>query len=160
MLRGIAELRGVTLASNAPEMRSQSQFAPPSADEASTAAAVRGASSDAQAAWNAFGAAGGKMKASAFARQFGDIRPAGPGGWQREALWRSPENAAEVLWYLGLIFRTFADFGDGPDGRSLHPRRPAPTPSCPDQRRLGKGQRRSPLSHRRRGLATRSTAWR
>ena len=54
------------------------------------------------------------MKAAAFARQFGEIRPVGPGRLEREALWRSPENAAEALWYRGLIFRSFADFGDGP----------------------------------------------
>ncbi|MGE5603059.1 MAG: helicase-associated domain-containing protein, partial [Nitrososphaerales archaeon] len=45
---------------------------------------------------------------------FGEIRPAGPGRLEREALWRDPENAAEALWYRGLIFRAFADFGDGP----------------------------------------------
>ena len=29
-------------------------------------------------------------------------------------VWRAPENPAEELWYRGLLFRAFADFGDGP----------------------------------------------
>ena len=47
-------------------------------------------------------------------RRFGEIRPVGPGRLERETIWRAPENATEELWYRGLVFRTFADFGDGP----------------------------------------------
>ncbi len=113
MLRGIAELRGVTLASNARD-EAAAQLAAALADEGSTTAAIGAAPPDAQLAWTALRRAGGRMKASTFARQFGEIRPAGPGRLEREALWRSPESAAEALWYRGLIFRSFADFGDGP----------------------------------------------
>lgn len=113
MLRGIAELRVVPLASsNRDEVAVQ--LAATLGDEASIVVALQSAPADAQAAWTALRRAGGKMKVAAFARQFGEIRPAGPGRLEREALWRNPENAAEALWYRGLIFRAFADFGEGP----------------------------------------------
>jgi hypothetical protein len=54
------------------------------------------------------------MKMPVFARSHGDIRPIGPGRLEREATWRQPESPAEELWYRGLIFRAFADLGDGP----------------------------------------------
>ena len=54
------------------------------------------------------------MKASIFGRVHGEIRPIGPGRLERELTWRQPESPAEELWYRGLIFRAFADFGDGP----------------------------------------------
>ncbi len=113
MLRGIAELRGVALTSNTRDDVA-AQLAAALADEASTAAAIKAAPVEAQAGWSALRRAGGKMKSAAFARQFGEIRPVGPGRLERDALWRSPENPAEALWYRGLIFRTFADFGEGP----------------------------------------------
>src|SRR5690606_4888548 len=47
-------------------------------------------------------------------RLHGEIRPIGPGRLEREATWRDPANAAEELWYRGLIYRTFAEFGEGP----------------------------------------------
>ena len=132
MLRAIAELRGVTLASSTRD-DAAAQLAAALGDELATAAAVQSASPDAQAAWGALRRAGGKMKAAAFARQFGEIRPVGPGRLEREALWLSPENGAEGLWYRGLIFRIFADFGDGPmeyiyipEDLPLPPLEPAP----------------------------------
>ena len=55
------------------------------------------------------------MKAGIFARTSGgEIRAIGPGRLERESIWREPENPAEELWYRGLIFRAFADLGDGP----------------------------------------------
>ncbi len=113
MLRGIAELRGVELASNGRD-EAAVQLAAALGDESATASAVDTASAEAQTAWAALRRAGGRMKTSVFARQHGEIRPVGPGRLEREAIWRQPENAAEELWYRGLIFRTFADFGDGP----------------------------------------------
>ena len=113
MLRGIAELRGVELASNARD-EAALQLAAALGEEMATAAAVQAVSGKAQAAWTALRQAGGRMKMAVFARQHGEIRPVGPGRLEREAIWRQPENAAEELWYRGLIFRTFADFGDGP----------------------------------------------
>lgn len=113
MLRAIAELRGVELASNSRD-EAAAQLAAALGDESATAAAVETVSAEAQAAWAALRRADGRMKTSVFARQHGEIRPVGPARLEREEIWRQPENAAEELWYRGLIFRTFADFGDGP----------------------------------------------
>lgn len=113
LLRGIAELRGVTLASNA-RAEAAGQLASALAEPAATASALAACSPAAQAAWARLAGSEGRMKASVFARTYGEIRPVGPGKLEREAGWRQPDNAAEELWYRGLIFRAFADFGDGP----------------------------------------------
>ena len=114
MLRGIAELRGVSLASNH-RTDAAAQLAALLTEPAATAAALAACSPAAQSAWRALHAAGGRMKAGIFARTSGgEIRAIGPGRLEREGIWREPENPAEELWYRGLIFRAFADFGDGP----------------------------------------------
>ena len=113
LLRGIAELRGVELASNV-RTDAAAQLASALAEPASTASALVACSPAAQTAWRALIAAGGYMKMPVFARSHGDIRPIGPGRLEREATWRQPESPAEELWYRGLIFRVFADLGDGP----------------------------------------------
>ena len=114
MLRGIAELRGVTLATNH-RGDAAAQLAALLAEPAATAAALAACSPAAQSAWRALRAAGGRMKAGIFTRTSGgEIRAIGPGRLEREGIWREPENPAEELWYRGLIFRAFADFGDGP----------------------------------------------
>lgn len=56
--------------------------------------------------------AGGQMAVGAFARQFGNVRQMGPGKLEREEPWLSPENAAEALWYRGLLYRGFDDADD------------------------------------------------
>jgi hypothetical protein len=114
LLRGIAELRGVTLATNN-RGDAAGQLAASLAEPAATAAALAVCSPAAQSAWSALHAAGGRMKAGIFARNSGgEIRAIGPGRLERETVWREPENPAEELWYRGLIYRAFADFGDGP----------------------------------------------
>lgn len=114
MLRGIAELRGVTLATNH-RGDAAAQLASVLAEPASTVGALAGCSPAAQATWRVLHAADGRMKAGIFARTSGgEIRAIGPGRLEREATWREPENPAEELWYRGLIYRAFADFGDGP----------------------------------------------
>jgi len=114
MLRGIAELRGVALATNH-RADAAAQLAALLAEPAATAAALAACSPAAQSAWRALRAAGGRMKAGIFTRTSGgEIRAIGPGRLEREGIWREPENPAEELWYRGLIFRAFADFGDGP----------------------------------------------
>ena len=114
MLRGIAELRGVSLATNH-RADAAAQLAALLTEPAATAAALAACSPAAQAAWRALHAAGGRMKAGIFTRTSGgEIRAIGPGRLEREGIWREPENPAEELWYRGLIYRAFADFGDGP----------------------------------------------
>lgn len=55
----------------------------------------------------ALAAARGRMPSAAFERRAGAIRPMGPGRLERERPWLNPENAAEILWYSGFIFRGF-----------------------------------------------------
>ena len=114
LLRGIAELSGVTLATNN-RGDAAAQLAAALAEPAATTAALATCSPAARSAWRALHAAGGRMKAGFFARTSGgEIRAIGPGRLERETIWREPENPAEELWYRGLIFRAFADLGDGP----------------------------------------------
>lgn len=113
LLRGIAELLGVELSSNARNEVAE-QLAACLADVETVRAALTACSPAGRAAWAALLAAGKRMNVARFARLHGEIRPVGPGRLEREATWRQPENAAEALWYRGLIFRAFADFGDGP----------------------------------------------
>lgn len=60
-----------------------------------------------RAAVQALLAGGGRMLADSFFRQFGSIRPVGPGRLTRERPWAEPESPAEALWYRGLLFRGF-----------------------------------------------------
>jgi len=114
MLRGIAELRGVSLATNN-RADAAAQLAALLTEPATTVAALAACSPAAQSAWSALHPAGGRMKARIFARTSGgEIRAIGPGRLERETVWREPENPAEELWYRGLIYRAFADLGDGP----------------------------------------------
>ena len=114
MLRGIASLRLVTLASNVRD-EAAAQLAAALAEKASVDEALAACSGAARSAWSALCAAGGRMKVTAFSRLSGSmIRPIGPGKLERELTWQQPEGAAEELWYRGLIFRAFADLGNGP----------------------------------------------
>ncbi len=113
LLRGIAELLGVELSSN---VRSEAaeQLAARLSDVETVRTALAACSPLGRTAWAALLAAGKRMNVPRFSRLYGEIRPVGPGRLEREAIWRQPENAAEELWYRGLIFRSFADLGNGP----------------------------------------------
>jgi len=50
-------------------------------------------------------ALGGKMAWQAFERAYGELRPMGPARRKREKPHRFPQNAAEKLWYMGLVGR-------------------------------------------------------
>ena len=113
MLRGIADVRGLELNSNSRD-DAAAQLATALAEPAATAAALAVCSAGGRAAWQALAAAGGKLKTPVFTRHHGAIRPVGPGRLEREAVWQQPQGPAEELWYRGLIFRGFADLGDGP----------------------------------------------
>jgi hypothetical protein len=54
---------------------------------------------------------GGEMAEAQFSRQFGGIRQMGPAKLQRETPWEYPESTAELLYYYGLIGRTFRGAG-------------------------------------------------
>lgn len=112
LLRAIADLRGIELTTNARD-DAAAQLAASLAQVGATDEALAGCSAEAQGAWAALLTAGGRMKARVFSRHYGTIRPIGPGRLEREQAWRQPQSPAEELWYRGLLFRTFADLGDG-----------------------------------------------
>lgn len=113
LLRGIAAVRGIELTTNV-RTDAAAQLAAALALPEMTAAALTSCTAAAQMAWADLRAANGRMKSAVFMRSHGEIRPIGPGRLEREAIWLHPATPAEELWYRGLIFRAFADFGEGP----------------------------------------------
>lgn len=59
-------------------------------------------------------AAGGRVRADPFVRRFGGLRPIGDGRLIVEQPWLSPQTPTERLWYLGLLFKEFAEYGGEP----------------------------------------------
>ena len=70
-------------------------------------------SAEAQSALERLVEAGGKMPWAAFARQFGEIREAGPGRRDREQGYLNPVSAAETLFYRAFLARAFFDTAGG-----------------------------------------------
>lgn len=58
-------------------------------------------------------ASDGQMPDRIFTREWGEIRPMGPGKMERERPWEELVSPAEGLWYKGFLFRSFEQ---GPDG--------------------------------------------
>ncbi|HSO26694.1 MAG TPA: hypothetical protein VLS48_01395, partial [Anaerolineales bacterium] len=56
----------------------------------------------------------GRLPWALFARRYGEVRRFGPARRDREKPYRSPASASEMLWYRGLIARTFFDSPTGP----------------------------------------------
>ena len=113
MLRALAQARGLALASNR-QAEAADQLAAGLLDPLSLRVALAHLSSGARRALEALIAAGGKMRSAQFGRDFGQVRPAGPGRLEREAPWQNPASPAEELLYLGLIFRAFDRDEGGP----------------------------------------------
>lgn len=61
--------------------------------------------------------AGGELGEAQFSRQFGGIRQMGPAKLTREMPWLAPESTAELLYYYGLVGRTFK--GAGPQAHTI-----------------------------------------
>ena len=57
---------------------------------------------------------GGRIPWPTFTRKFGDIREAGAGKHDRTKLHLNPTSAAEILYYRGLLARSFFDTEKGP----------------------------------------------
>jgi hypothetical protein len=55
----------------------------------------------------AFVAQTGQVRAHVLARRYGVVRRLGPGRLEWEQAWHNPGSAAERLWFLGLIHRTY-----------------------------------------------------
>ena len=56
-------------------------------------------------------AEGGEVREAQFSREYGSIRQMGPARLEREQPWNTPESVAELLYYYGLIGRTFKGAG-------------------------------------------------
>ena len=56
-------------------------------------------------------AEGGEAREAQFSREYGSIRQMGPARLEREQPWNAPESVAELLYYYGLIGRTYKGAG-------------------------------------------------
>ena len=112
MLRALAENHGVALSSNTPRAMAD-ELAAVIAERTYLADAVADLPPAARDALAHLIQEGGRMVAATFERRYGSIRAFGPGRLERERPHRSPANASETLWYLGLIYRTFAETPEG-----------------------------------------------
>jgi len=106
MLRAIAQKRGVELTSNH-HRQVVDQLADELVRPESVAEVMEGLRPQEREALEALISEGGRKKLHLFSRHYGEIRPFGPGSLERERPWEDPINAAEGLWYSGLIYRAF-----------------------------------------------------
>jgi len=113
MLRALARNRGVALTTNR-QTEAVDQLAVAFLDPLSLRTALAHLSPEGLGALDMLLAAGGRMRASHFARRFGQVRPIGPARLQREAPWENPANPAEELWYAALAFWAFSADEAGP----------------------------------------------
>ncbi len=113
LLRVIADLRGIPLAAREQPLLA-AELANALADPTTIAAGLEELSAGALEALAALAAQEGRLPAPQFQRQFGEIRPFGPGRLAREQPWQTVTGPAEELWYRGWIFRGFAQLAGTP----------------------------------------------
>jgi len=113
MLRALAENLGLALETNR-QTEAANQLAAALAEPSSIQIALARLSSEGRLALDRLLVAGGRLRAPQFNRQFGQVRPVGPGRLERETAWRHPANPAEELFYAGLIYRAFYQDERGP----------------------------------------------
>ncbi len=114
MLRAIAQRRGIELTSNR-QREVVEQLAEVLAQPESMADVLETLRPQEREALESLVSEGGRKKTHIFFRQYGEIRPFGPGRLERERPWESPISAAEGpvlspaegLWYSGLVYRAF-----------------------------------------------------
>lgn len=51
----------------------------------------------------------GALPWAIFVRRNGEVRTVGAGRVEREGLWQEPVSPAEALWFMGVVYRAFAD---------------------------------------------------
>ncbi len=112
-LRIVAGLWGVELLSAENEAALQ-ELAAALLDPALVFEIVDSLPADARSALHGLVEAGGKIPWAVFARQFGEIREAGPGRRDREKGYLSPVSPAETLFYRAFLARAFFDTPAGP----------------------------------------------
>lgn len=110
-LRLIARMWGLEVLSKRP-LEVAAELAQQLADPAHASDVWGTLSQNERAALRALLSAGGAIPKAVFVRDFGEIRPIGPGRLEREAPWRDPKSPAEGLWYGGLIYAGFSGEGD------------------------------------------------
>jgi hypothetical protein len=106
MLRAIAEMHGLELSSNRQE-EVVAKLAEELLQPEEVALTLEGLSPTEREALEAIIAQGGRIKAPLFLREYGELRAFGPGRLEREKPWLELANAAEGLWYRGLVYRAF-----------------------------------------------------
>ncbi len=108
LLRALASVRSVSL-SSVTQLEMVEELAVALADPAGIVEAVETCAPDVQHVLQQLVTAGGRMTAPTFFRLAGEVRQGGPNWLARAQPWLAAETPAEVLWYRGLIGRTFAD---------------------------------------------------
>ena len=111
MLRAIAEMHGLELGSNRQE-EAVVQLAEELLQPEEVALTLEGLSPTEREALEVIIAQGGRIKAPLFLREYGELRAFGPGRLEREKPWLELTNAAEGLWYRGLIYKAFDEAED------------------------------------------------
>jgi hypothetical protein len=111
-LRIVAGLWGVELSSGESEAALK-QLSAALLDPDLVGEMVDSLSAEARSALEGLAQAGDKMSWAAFARQFGEIREAGPGRRDREQGYLNPVSAAETLFYRAFLARAFFDTTSG-----------------------------------------------
>jgi hypothetical protein len=111
-LRIVAGLWGVELSSGESEAALK-QLSAALLDPDLVGEMVDSLSPEARSALEGLAQAGDKMPWAAFARQFGEIREAGPGRRDREQGYLNPVSAAETLFYRAFLARAFFDTTSG-----------------------------------------------
>ena len=72
---------------------------------------------DARSALDLLLGEGGELREAQFSREYGSIRQMGPSRLEREQPWNTPESVAEILYYYGLIGRTYK--GEGQNAHTI-----------------------------------------
>jgi len=109
-LRALSLARGIEMATNK-RVDAARQLAEAMLQPDAVAEALEILNPQERRALEAIQAAGGSVRADPFTRQFGGIRAIGDGRLMVEQPWLSPATATERLWYLGLLFKAFAEYG-------------------------------------------------
>jgi hypothetical protein len=111
MLRAIAEMHGLELSSNRQE-EAVVQLAEELLQPEEVALTLESLSPAEREALEVIIAQGGRIKAPLFLRKYGELRAFGAGRLEREKPWLELANAAEGLWYRGLIYKSFDETED------------------------------------------------
>jgi hypothetical protein len=111
-LRNTARLWGFVLTSRRTEAAVE-ELAALLLEPAHLGEQIAGLPDEARKALEALGNAGGRLPWAAFARQYGEIRPAGPARRDRENIHQNPISTAEILYYRALVARGFFETSAG-----------------------------------------------